>query len=67
MVTMPEVAAQKLEDGRLVVTFDKNIHTVDEVLAHLRESGSPIQDILIRDADIEQIVRDIYQEGEPVE
>lgn len=67
MVTMPEVAAQKLEDGRLVVTFDKNIHTVDEVLAHLRESGSPIQDILIRDADIEQIVRDIYQEGGPVE
>lgn len=64
-VTMPEVAAQKLEDGRLVVTFDKNTHTVDEVLAHLRESGSPIQDILIRDADIEQIVRDIYQEGGP--
>ena len=67
MVSMPEVAAQKLEDGRLVVTFDKNIHTVDEVFAHLRESGSPIQDILIRDADIEQIVRDIYQEGGPVE
>lgn len=63
IVTLPEVTVEKLESGRLAVTFDQHTHAVDEVLAHLRESGSPIRDILIRDADIEQIVRDIYQEG----
>ncbi|MBS6195230.1 MAG: ATP-binding cassette domain-containing protein [Clostridiales bacterium] len=62
-VTMPDVTTEKLADGRLAVMFDQRTYTVDEVLAHLRESGSPIRDILIRDADIEQIVRDIYQEG----
>ena len=63
IVTLPEITVEKLESGRLAVTFDQHIHAVDEVLAHLRENGSPIRDILIQDADIEQIVRDIYQEG----
>lgn len=62
-VTMPDVAAEKLEDGRLAITFDQHTHTVDEVLGHLRKNSSPIRDILIKEADIEQIVRDIYQEG----
>lgn len=62
-IAMPDITTKKLTDGRLAIMFDQRIHSVDEVLAHLRENGSPIRDILIRDADIEQIVRDIYQEG----
>lgn len=62
-VDLPGVEAEPLSTGRLALTFDQRTHTVDEVLAYLRRLGTPIQDILIRDADIEQIVRDIYQEG----
>ena len=47
----------------MAVLFDQHIYTVDEVLAFVRRAGSPIRDIIIQDADIEQIVRDIYQEG----
>lgn len=63
ILTLPEVVTEKLEDGRLAVMFDQHTYTVDEVLANLRKSGSPIRDILIQDTDIEQIVRNIYQEG----
>lgn len=63
IVSLPEVTTELLEDGRLAVVFDQHQYTADEVIFHLRKSGSPIRDILIRDADIEQIVRDIYQEA----
>lgn len=62
-VRLPEAATEILGDGRLAVTFDQQKYTVDEVLSYLKKSGSPIRDIRIQDADIEQIVRDIYQEG----
>lgn len=67
VVSLPEVTTEILEDGRLAVVFDQHKYMADEVIFHLRRSGSPIRDILIRDADIEQIVRDIYQEGKSEE
>lgn len=62
-LTLPGVHTEKLDPVRLAFTFDQQQTTVDEVLSRIRDSGEPIRDILIRDADIEQIVRDIYQEG----
>ena len=62
-LALPGVKTEKMGEGRMAVLFDQHIYTVDEVLAFVRRAGSPIRDIIIQDADIEQIVRDIYQEG----
>lgn len=62
-IALPGVVSEKMEDGRLAIVFHQREYTVDEVLSHIRETGSPIRDIVIQNADIEQIVRDIYQEG----
>lgn len=62
-LTLPGVDTERMENGRLAVIFDQNAYTVDEVLSHIRKTGAAIHDIIIQKADIEQIVRDIYQEG----
>ncbi len=62
-LVLPGVKTEKMGEGRMAVLFDQHIYTVDEVLTFVRRAGSPIRDIVIQDADIEQIVRDIYQEG----
>ncbi|WP_277935287.1 ABC transporter ATP-binding protein [Parablautia muri] len=62
-LTLPGVDTERMEDGGLAVMFDQNAYTVDEMLSHIRKTGSTIRDIIIQKADIEQIVRDIYQEG----
>ncbi len=62
-LVLPDVKTEKMRDGRLVVLFDRNSYTVDEILSHIRQMGTPIRDIVIQNADIEQVVRDIYQEG----
>ena len=62
-LALPGVKTEKMGEGRMAVLFDQHIYTVDEVLAFVRRAGAPIRDIIIQDADIEQIVRDISQEG----
>lgn len=62
-LSLPGVKTEKMGEGRMAVLFDQHLFTVDEMLASVRRAGSPIRDILIQDADIEQIVRDIYREG----
>lgn len=62
-ISLPGVQAGKQKDGKVVVTFVQGQYAVDEILSHIRQGGVPIRDITIQNADIEQIVRDIYREG----
>ncbi len=62
-ISLPGVQAKKQKDGKVTVTFAQGQYAVDEILFHIRQGGVSIRDITIQNADIEQIVRDIYQEG----
>lgn len=62
-LSIPDVKVERMEDARVAVLFDQHMYTVDEMLSRIRKTGCGIRDIIIKEADIEQIVRDIYQEG----
>lgn len=62
-IVLPGVKVEKLSDVRLALTFNQQKLSVNEVLSYVRQSGAALEDIMIQNADIEQIVRDIYREG----
>lgn len=62
-IALPGVKVEKLSDVRLALTFNQQKLSVNEVLSYVRQSGAALEDIMIQNADIEQIVRDIYREG----
>jgi len=62
-IELPDVKTERISDTRLAVTFNQQQLSVNEVLAYMRQTEQTVEDIVIQNADIEQIVRDIYREG----
>lgn len=62
-LTLPGTRVEPLGPSQLAVTFNQQDLSVGEIIARVNESAATIRDLTIVEADIEQIVRDIYAEG----
>ena len=62
---IPGLEVLEKDSGRLSLSFDQNQISSGKVLSLITSRGIDIQDIVIRDADIEEVIREVFasQEG----